>query len=140
MLQASLLCYLAADPFALYKPLNSSSVFKWLIVMLETQLKHRQIQLVLDIYWLFNKGMDSVLYFSVCLWPQLQYPRFYRKLILLLFLHQHPNTSLFFLELHLLHFMFTTFHLWTLEVWDTNFDGIIILDGKFFQHIYVFDD
>ena len=32
--------------------------------------------LALDIYWLFNIGTDSVLYFSVCLCPHLQSPLF----------------------------------------------------------------
>ena len=47
--------------------------------MLETQLKQSRIQLVLDIYCLFNKGMDSLVYISVSLRPQLQYPMFQVK-------------------------------------------------------------
>ena len=37
------------------------------IVMLETHLKQSRIQLLLDDYCVFNKGLYSVLSFSVCL-------------------------------------------------------------------------
>ena len=39
------------------------------------------------------------------------------------------------LELLLASYQFTTFQIWTFEVGDKDFDGIVKLDGKFSQHI-----